>query len=83
MVWDRIVKHKFPIKSYQIVGYGGTTQTKVFLTKHLVHVLMSISRKYTIINANLELINSKIHSFYRIDIHLRFCHVHLKLLHRK
>ena len=34
-----------------------------------VHLLLFITRKYTIINANLKLINVKIHSFYSIDIH--------------
>ena len=29
------------------------------------------------------LINSKIHLFYRIDIHLHFCHVYLKFLIRR
>ena len=35
----------------------------------VVHLLLFITRKYTSINANLKLINSKIHSFYLIDIH--------------
>ena len=32
-----------------------------------IHLLLFITRKYTIINANLKL-NAKIHSFYSIDI---------------
>ena len=35
----------------------------------LRHLLMFITRKYTIINANLKLVNAKMHSFYSIDIH--------------
>ena len=34
-----------------------------------IHLLPLITRKYTIINANLKLINAKIHSCYSIDIH--------------
>ena len=37
----------------------------------IVHLLLSITRKYTIINANLKLINAKVHSFYSIYIHER------------
>ena len=33
-----------------------------------IHLLLFITRKYTIINANLEVINAKIRSFYPIDI---------------
>ena len=38
-----------------------------------LHLLLLITRKYTrtIINANLKLINAKIHSFYSIDINWR------------
>ena len=35
------------------------------------HLLLFITRKYTIINANLKLINAKIHSFYPTEIHQR------------
>ena len=34
-----------------------------------LHLSLFITKKYTIINANLQLINAKIHSFYSIDIH--------------
>ena len=34
-----------------------------------IHLLLFITRKYTIIDANLKLINAKIHSFYSIDTH--------------
>ena len=51
------------------------------LSALLFHLLLFIERKYTIINANLKLINEKIHSFYWIDIHLQCCHVQLKFLH--
>ena len=34
-----------------------------------LHLLLFISRKYTIINAHLKLINAKLHSFYSVDIH--------------
>ena len=35
-----------------------------------LHTLLQfITRKYTIIDANLKLINAKIHSCYSIDIH--------------
>ena len=34
-----------------------------------LHLLLFIARKYTIINANLKLINAKIHSFYPVDTH--------------
>ena len=37
----------------------------------LLHLLLFITRKYTIISANLKLVNAKIHSFYSIDIHKR------------
>ena len=40
------------------------------LTRERIHFLLFITRKYTVINANLELINAKIHSFYLLDIHL-------------
>ena len=36
---------------------------------YIIHFLLFITRKYTIINAHLKLINGKIHSFYSIDIH--------------
>ena len=35
----------------------------------MLHLLLLITRKYTIINANLKLKNAKIHSIYSIDIH--------------
>ena len=35
----------------------------------ILHLLLFITRKYTIINANLKLINAKLHSFYSVDIH--------------
>ena len=35
----------------------------------VVHLLLFITRKYTIINADPKLLNPKIHSFYLIDIH--------------
>ena len=35
----------------------------------MLHLLLFIIRKYTIINVNLKLINEKIHSFYSIDVH--------------
>ena len=35
----------------------------------ILHLLLFITRKYTIINAHLKVINTKIHSFYSIDIH--------------
>ena len=38
---------------------------KLDVTPFAVHY----KKKYTIINANLKLINAKIHSFYSIDIH--------------
>ena len=34
-----------------------------------LHLLLFITRKYTIINANLKLINAKVHSFYSINSH--------------
>ena len=34
-----------------------------------VYLLLFITKKYTIIHANLKLINAKIHSFYSVDIH--------------
>ena len=40
----------------------------VWYISQLVHLLLLITRKYTIISANLKL-NAKIHSFYLIDIH--------------
>ena len=33
-----------------------------------IHLLLFITRKYTIINASLKLTNAKIHSFYSINI---------------
>ena len=36
-----------------------------------VHLLLFITRKYSIINADLKLINAKIHSFYSVDISIR------------
>ena len=42
-----------------------------FCPSNLTHLLLFFSRKYSIINANLKLINTKIHSFYSIGIHLR------------
>ena len=34
-----------------------------------VQLLLFFTRKYTIINANLEVISAKIHSIYLINIH--------------
>ena len=34
-----------------------------------IHLLLFVTRKYTIISGNLKLINAKIYSFYSIDIH--------------
>ena len=48
-----------------------------------LQILLCINRKYTIMNANLELINTKIFSFYLSTTYLRFCHFHLKFLHWK
>ena len=49
-----------------------------------VHFLLFITRERAISDANFKLINEKIHSFYWVDIHLRFCHIHLNFfLHRK
>ena len=45
------------------VGVGGEMMV-------IVRLLLFITRKYTIINTNLKLINAKIHSFYSIHIHL-------------
>ena len=42
--------------------------TETFLQPK-VHLLLFITSKNTIINANLKLINAKIHSFYSMDIH--------------
>ena len=46
-------------------------EERVFVGAFGVHLLLSITRKYTIINANLEVINAKIHSFYLVDIYYR------------
>ena len=35
----------------------------------LIHLLLFITRKYTIINAKLRLTNAEIHSFYSMDIY--------------
>ena len=43
----------------------------IILNIIVVHLLLFITRKYTIINANLKLINAKINSFYSMDIHQR------------
>ena len=37
--------------------------------KKVLHLLLFITRKYTIIYAKLKLVNAKIHSFYSINIH--------------
>ena len=43
---------------------------KYMLREHFNYTfLLFVSRKYTIINANLKLVNTKIHSFYSIEIH--------------
>ena len=36
---------------------------------HQIHLLLFITRKYTIINVNVKLINAKTRSFYLIYIH--------------
>ena len=41
------------------------------LSYEQLYLLLFITRKYTIINANLKLITAKIHSFCSIDIHPR------------
>ena len=35
----------------------------------VILLLLVFNKKYTIMNANLKLINAKIHSFYSIDVH--------------
>ena len=40
-----------------------------FIFAFSLHLLLFITREYTIINANLKLINAKIHLFHSIDIH--------------
>ena len=42
--------------------------SRVTALPELLLLLLFITKKYTIINANLKLINAKIHSFYSIDI---------------
>ena len=39
------------------------------LLNQLIHLLLFITRKYTLNNANLKLTNAKIRSFYSTDIH--------------
>ena len=56
----------FPVKKEFSIA-DETTLSQITVLK--LHLLLFISRKYTIINANLKLINVKIHSFYSIDIH--------------
>ena len=34
-----------------------------------LHLFLFITRKYTVIKANLKFINAKIHSFYSINIY--------------
>ena len=48
-------------------GYGPGNVYMV-LVLMVLHLLLFITRKYTIINANPKLINAKIHSFYSIGI---------------
>ena len=48
---------------------GGTANALNLSGRYLLHLLLFITRRYTIINANLKLINAKIHSFYSIDVH--------------
>ena len=40
---------------------------EVPVDKNVLHLLMFIARKYSIINANFKPINPKIHLFYSID----------------
>ena len=49
--------------------------------QNMIHFLLFITKKYNILNANLELNNAKILLFYWIDTQLRFCHFRLKVLH--
>ena len=49
-------------------GWRWYTSSKNYQAIKL-HLLQFITRKYSVINANLKLINAKIHSFYSIDIH--------------
>ena len=51
----------YPSAMFMRVNYGSSVS--------YLHLLLFITRKYTIINANVKLINAKIHSFYSIDIH--------------
>ena len=46
-----------------------TVEMLVFENVFQIHLWLFITRKQTIVNANLKLINAKIHSFYSIDIH--------------
>ena len=48
---------------------GLKSTVRLFVDDALLHLLLFITRKYTVINANVKLINSKIHSLYSIDIH--------------
>ena len=46
----------------------GTLQVRITKLSNYTFLLF-ITRKYSVINANLKLINAKIHSFCSIDIH--------------
>ena len=40
----------------------------IYINVYVLHLLLFITRKYTIIDTDLKLINAKIHSSYSIDI---------------
>ena len=66
MVQDVVEKLKRQYSLWNLV-----IARKGIVSSLCLHFLLFITSKYTIINANLKLINAKIHSFYSTDIHWR------------
>ena len=51
------------------ISNGKSILNFVLAPCYVIQLLLFITRKYSIINANLKFVNAKIHLFYSIDIH--------------